>query len=270
MCQPQPRARHHLADHRLKAAVPGVDNRLRRLRRMEIDRQLQRLRARQDRPEEPVVEIAPAMVAVDDDALEAVLGDHALEFRDRGRRIGDRQRGQPEKPGRMTPDGFGERSVGVSREGLRFLDVELLDAGRRQRQRLHVDAGGVHRRDAAVANVDKLGDKRREPPAKLLRPLLQPAVGAVEKSGRGEMFLKGDRAHSRNSFKDGEKSSAPPSASPQSSPEYDALRGSPTSSAPSHKRCSPRRPSPARRRRRPAPWRLRPCRSSPSRDNGSR
>ena len=164
---------------------------------MEIDRKLEPLRPRQHGPEEPVVEIASAMMAIDDDAFEPMLGNHALELRDRGRRIGDRHRGQAEKPRRMAPDGFRERNVCASREGLRFLDVELFDARGRQRKRLDVDASGVHGCDAAIANVDELSDERREPPAKLLRPLLQPAVGAVEKSGRGEMFLKGDRAHCR-------------------------------------------------------------------------
>ncbi len=105
------------------------------------------------------------MMAIDDDAFEPMLADHTLELRDRGRRIGDRQRRQAEKPGRMAPDGVRERGVRASRKGLRLLDIELLDAGRGQRQRLHVDARRVHRRDAAVANVDELSDERREPPA---------------------------------------------------------------------------------------------------------
>ena len=40
------------------------------------------------------------MMAVDDDALEATLCDHALELRDRGRRIADRQRREAEEPRR--------------------------------------------------------------------------------------------------------------------------------------------------------------------------
>ena len=162
---------------------------------MEIDRKLERFSARQDRPEEPVVEIAAAMMAVDDDAFEPTLADHALELGDRGRRIGDRQRRQAEKPRRMAPDGVRERGVRASGEGLRLLCAELFDAGRSQRQRLHGQAGGVHRRDAAVANFDELIDERHEPPTDLSRLLLQPAARAVEVGGRGEMFLKGDRAH---------------------------------------------------------------------------
>src|SRR6202167_681995 len=73
-------ARHHLADQGLKPAKPGVDHGLRRLRRMKIDRKLEPLRLRQDRPEETVVEIASAMMAVDDDAFEPVLADHPLKL----------------------------------------------------------------------------------------------------------------------------------------------------------------------------------------------
>ena len=69
-----------------------------------------------------------------------------------------------------------DAAVGRKAEGIvvltggaaRILDgVELLDAGRGQRQRLHSHAGGVHRRDAPVADVDELIDERREPPAAL-------------------------------------------------------------------------------------------------------
>ncbi len=79
----------------------------------------------------------------------------------------------------MAADGFRERGVRLAREGLRLLDLELFDARRRQRQRLHVDAGGVHRRDPAVADVQEVGDELRKPPADLFGALLQPAVRAV-------------------------------------------------------------------------------------------
>jgi hypothetical protein len=41
-----------------------------------------------------------------------------------------------------------------------FLDFELFEARRGQRQVLHVHAGSVHRRDATVANIDELIDER--------------------------------------------------------------------------------------------------------------
>ena len=154
------------------------------------------------------------MMAVDDDALEPMLADCAIELGDSGRGIGDRQRREAEEPRRMAADRLGLRVVRVSREGLRRLDIELLDARRGQRKRLHRDAGGVHRRDPAVADVEELIDERREPPAKLLGPLLQPPIGAVEKSGRGEMFLKRDYAHCRNPSGGRSELKAPRSASP--------------------------------------------------------
>jgi hypothetical protein len=56
-------SQHH-ADDRVEAAEPSVDHRLRRLRRMKIDRKLEPLGSRQDRPEEAVVEVASAMMAL--------------------------------------------------------------------------------------------------------------------------------------------------------------------------------------------------------------
>ena len=134
------------------------------------------------------------MVAIDDDSLKPMLVDHALELRHRGRRIADRQRRQAEEPRRMAPDGFCERGVRLAREGLRLVDLELFDARRRQRQRLHIDAGRIHRRDAAIADVEEVGDKLREPAADLFGALLQPAVGAVEEGGRSEVFFDRNRA----------------------------------------------------------------------------
>src|SRR5271168_5075138 len=78
------RAGHHFADHWLKPAIPGVDDGFRRWRRMKVDRQLQRFRPRQHRPEEAVVEITGAVMAVDGNALEAMLADHTLELHDSG------------------------------------------------------------------------------------------------------------------------------------------------------------------------------------------
>src|ERR1700734_1411999 len=124
------RAGHHFADHWLKPAVPGVDDGFRRWRRMEIDRQLEPLCPRQHRPEETVVEIAAAMVAVDDDPFEPMLADHALELRESGRRIADRQRRQAEEPRRMAADRFRERGGRLAREGLCLLDLQLFDARR--------------------------------------------------------------------------------------------------------------------------------------------
>jgi len=129
------------------------------------------------------------MMAVDHDALEAALPRHAIEFRDRGRGIADRQRRETEKSSRMAPDSFGESVIRVARNLLCILDLELLDARRRQRQRLNIDARGVHRGHARVADVEQLLDEfcrhvRFERPAR-----------SAEKSRRREMLLKSDRSH---------------------------------------------------------------------------
>ena len=77
----------------------------------------------------------------------------------------------------------------------RLLGLELLDAGRCQRKRLHVDLRRVHRRDPAVADIGKLSDQRRQPAPGPLRPLLEVAVRTVEKRRRGEVLFEGDGAH---------------------------------------------------------------------------
>src|SRR5271163_3298457 len=98
----------------------------------------------------------------------------------------------------MAPDGFRERDIRAPRKGLRLLALELFDARRGQRQRLHIDARRVHRRDPAIADVNELIDERREPSADLFGALLQPPVRTVEKGGGGEVLLERDHAHCRS------------------------------------------------------------------------
>ncbi len=105
-----------------------------------------------------------------------MLAGRALEFRDRSRRIGERQRREAEEARRMAPDRRRQSRVGLARDLLRLFGVELFDAGRRQRQGLHVDPRRIHRRDAAVTDVEEIGDQIRQPAAGPLRPLLQLAA----------------------------------------------------------------------------------------------
>ncbi len=77
MCQPQPDAANMSVTAGEKPPIRGLDHRLRRPRRMEIDRGIELLGALQDRPEELVVEIAAAVVAVNDGADEFLLANHA-------------------------------------------------------------------------------------------------------------------------------------------------------------------------------------------------
>src|SRR6201999_4354715 len=65
-------SREHVGHHRREAAIGGLDHRLRRRGGVEIDRDVQRLRALQNWPIELIVEVAPLIVSVDDGALEAL------------------------------------------------------------------------------------------------------------------------------------------------------------------------------------------------------
>src|ERR1700748_3071726 len=70
---PAPSAsREHVVHHRKEAAIGGLNHRLRRRGGMEIDRDVQRLRALQNWPIELIVEVAPLLVSVDEGAREAL------------------------------------------------------------------------------------------------------------------------------------------------------------------------------------------------------
>ncbi len=90
MCQPHPRPANMRAHGWRKPAERRLGDRLRRHGRVEIDRDIERVGALQDRPEEFVVQVAAAGVAVDERALEALLPDPALQFF--GRLVGRRDR----------------------------------------------------------------------------------------------------------------------------------------------------------------------------------
>ena len=72
--------------------VIGVDHRRMRHRGMQVDRHVERLGAREDRPVALVVDELPVGEAVDHRALEAERLDAARELVGRRRRIGGRQR----------------------------------------------------------------------------------------------------------------------------------------------------------------------------------
>jgi hypothetical protein len=93
---------------------------------VEVERDLERLGPRQDRPEELVVQVAAAAVAVDQGAFEAVLGDRALELVGGGVGIGGWERREPGKPVRVAAHRLGEGVVGVAGERHRLDRVELL------------------------------------------------------------------------------------------------------------------------------------------------
>jgi hypothetical protein len=123
---------------------------------VQIDRHPERLRAFQDRREELVVEVAAAAVAVDVGALEAELADRSLQLLGRLFRRLDRQGGKAGEALGMLLHRLGEEVVGLARDGDRLRGVRLLDPRRVQREHLHVDVGGIHFRDALVADLTKL------------------------------------------------------------------------------------------------------------------
>ena len=128
---------------------------------MEIDRDIERFGALQDRPEELVVQIAAARVAIDERALEALLPDPAIQFI--GRLLGgrDRQAGKACKALWIFLHRVGEEIVRLAGDRNLLRHVGLLDPGRIQREHLHVDPGGVHLSDAPVADILKLLENLR-------------------------------------------------------------------------------------------------------------
>ena len=121
---------------------------------MQIDRHIERFGALQDRPEERVVEIAAAMVAVDDRALEAVA-DRAFQFVGGlpGAAIGNGQ-GRQSASDAFSPPRRGNRSLRArSRSASASSNCSTPGI---ERQHLHIDAGGVHLGHAPVADIAKL------------------------------------------------------------------------------------------------------------------
>ena len=90
---------------------------------------------------------------------------------------------------------LGQKIVGVAGERDRLGGVQLLGAGRGERQHLHVDAGGIHLGDAAGADVGELLERLEETAALLVRLLIADAAGAGKKFRRGEMLFESDGAH---------------------------------------------------------------------------
>src|SRR6185503_17622615 len=105
-----------------------------------------------------VVEEAALLVAVDHRALEAELADAALELGGGRLRIRGRQGGEAGEAFRVRFHGVGEPVVRIARHGDRDVGAERLRAGRAEREHLHVDAGRVHVREPALAEVEVLRD----------------------------------------------------------------------------------------------------------------
>ncbi len=135
------------------ALVIGLDHRLLRQRRVDVDRHVQRLRPLVDRPEPLVVVKEAAGQAVDHRALEAELGDGALQFVGRGARIGGRQHGEPGEAVGMGAHRRVEAVVDATRQRHAGCGIDRLQSRDRMRQDLQVDAGFVHLLEAQRAQI---------------------------------------------------------------------------------------------------------------------
>src|SRR6516162_10484557 len=165
---------------------------------MQVNRCTELFGTFQDRPEELVVEIAAAVVAVDNSTGEFLPTYAAVErlcglFRDCGR-----QRRKAAEARRMPLDRVRDKVVRFDGKRDRFGRIQLFYAGRCQGHDLHVDAGGVHFRYALVTEVAKLRDElERSSVVEFLRLLLQVPSGAFEKSRRCKMLFERDGPHGR-------------------------------------------------------------------------
>ena len=134
-------------------------------------------------------------MTVDHRALERTGAHALLQFRRRLVRRHGRQRGKTAKALRTFFHRFGDGVVGVARERVRVAGIQLLGARRSQGQHLKVDAGGVHRGNAFVADVAQGLDQFHGAAFKFQRRFFEVLTGAVEKHGGGKMFFKCNDTH---------------------------------------------------------------------------
>ena len=163
---------------------------------MQINRHAELFRGFEDRPKELVVEIAPAVVAVDHGAGEFLLAHAPLELLRGLVRFSGRQHGKATDALWIFLDRGGEEIVGVADDCRRVGLLQLLDARRGERDDLHVDAGRVHGGDTLVAEVAQFGDQfLGAGVVELFRLLLEIAPRTVEKRRSGKVFFERDGAH---------------------------------------------------------------------------
>jgi hypothetical protein len=128
---------------------------------MQIDRHVERLGAREDRPVARIVDEVAVRKPVDHRALEAEPGDAALELIGGRRRIAGRQRGEAREALRRRRDDRGEPVVDAPAE-LDRARRDLLQGRRAVRQDLDVDAALVHVFQARLTDIfQRLPDARR-------------------------------------------------------------------------------------------------------------
>src|ERR1700741_4369538 len=188
-------AGQHFGDERRKAAKRRFDHRFRCPRRMQIDRCAERFGGLQYRPEKFVIEIATTLMAVDQSTGESLITKAMFELFSRAIRCLNWQRVQAGQSRRVLGDGVCQHIIGVASEYLCVANFQLLDTRRGQRNHLHVDAGGVHLGDAALAEVAQVAYQLLSPATELTSLFLEVTARAIEKVRCGEMLFKRDGAH---------------------------------------------------------------------------
>ena len=133
--------------------VVGVDHRLLRKGRMEVDRHIERFGALIDRPEPLVVQEHAVGEAVQHGALEAELGDAALQLVGAFARIVGRYHGEAGKACRVQLDRGMQAIIDAARQLERDVVGQLLSARCAVREDLDVDARFVHFLDADLAQI---------------------------------------------------------------------------------------------------------------------
>ena len=91
---------------------------------------------------------------------------------------------------------FGDEIVDFARDRNRFVGFGLLDPRRIEREHLHVDPGGIHFRNAAVADVAQLIVEFRA--TGIPHPFRELLARTGEKRRADEMLFEGNGSHHRS------------------------------------------------------------------------
>jgi ABC transporter substrate binding protein len=126
---------------------------------------------------------------------ESLITKAMFELFSRAIRCRNWQRGQAGQSRRVLGDGVCQHIIGVASEHLCVANFQLLDTRRGQRNHLHVDAGGIHLGDAALAEVAQVAYQLLSPATELTSLFLEVTARAIEKVRCGEMLFKRDGAH---------------------------------------------------------------------------
>ena len=192
----------HAARTIRQIGVVGVPDGLGRQMRMDVDRNIELHRARQQRLIAGMVEKAALGGAVDERAEEAQLPDRANEFaRCRIRRL-HRQHGKAREPRRMARHGRRQMVVHLARDRDAVRTGHEIGAGTGVREHLQGDAGLIHRLQAPFADlgqqVDRIGAGLWSLPRLKAAPADRVPIDPADQGRHREMFLQRNNSHGRD------------------------------------------------------------------------